>query len=222
MTVAEYLFIAFPAIFVILNPFSAASSFLILTTGNDERSKNDIAKRACITAFFVLIVFAIAGHFIFNMFNITISAFRIAGGIIMFTIGLSMLQLQPQRIKQTEEEMEESLHKTDVAIVPLGIPLLSGPGAITTVMVLMTEIDKTSLLIGIMQMACLVLSCALSLVLIYYILTHSGKMLDILKVTGVGVMTRIMGLILTVIATQFVINGVKDLLPEFAKLLSHS
>ncbi len=221
MTTAQYIFIAFPAIFVILNPFSAASSFLSLTANQSDETQMQIAKRACITAFVVLLTFAVAGHLIFQVFQITISAFRIAGGIIMFSIGLEKLKLQPLRIEQTEEEMEESLHKTDVAIVPLGLPILSGPGAITTVMVLMAEINwKSSTLIGTLQMAGLVFSCALSIVLIYFILINSRKLLDILKVTGVGVMTRIMGLILTVIATQFVINGVRDLLPEFAKILS--
>lgn len=219
MTVAEYIFIAFPAIFLILNPFSAASSFLTLTQGQSEEAQIRTAKRACTSAFFILIFFALAGHFIFQMFHITISAFRIAGGIIVFQIGLNMLKLQPLRIKQTEEEMEESLHKQDIAIVPLAMPLLSGPGAITTIMVLTAEINWKLKLTGMLQMAGLVIASALSLVLIYYLMTHSRKLLELFKITGVGVMTRIMGLILTVIAAQFVINGVRDLLPEFAKIL---
>lgn len=220
MTVTDYIFLALPAMLVILNPFSAASSFLTLTSTQTEEAQIQTAKKACITAFVVLVLFALAGHLIFRMFNITLQAFRIAGGIIMFTIGLNMLKLQPMRIKQTEEELEESMHKEDVGIIPLGIPLLSGPGAITTVMVLTTEIDKKSTLNGMLQMVGLFISCALSLVVIYYIMIHSRKLLEWMKVTGVGVMTRIMGLILTVIATQFVINGVKDLLPDFANLLS--
>lgn len=219
MSVADYIFIAFPAMFVILNPFSAASSFLTLTASQSEAEQMHTAKKACITAFVVLVLFALTGHVIFKMFNITLQAFRIAGGIIMFIIGLNMLNMRPTRIKQTEEEMEEGLQRTDVAIVPLGIPMLSGPGAITTVMVLMTEIDKKSTWNGILQMSGLFVSCALSLFLIYFIMIHSRKLMEWLKVTGVGVMTRIMGLILTVIATQFVINGVRDLLPEFARLL---
>ncbi len=219
MSVADYIFIAFPAMFVILNPFSAASSFLTLTANQSEAEQMFTAKKACVTAFIVLVLFALTGHVIFKMFNITLQAFRIAGGIIMFIIGLNMLNMRPTRMKQTEEEMEEGLQKNDVAIVPLGIPMLSGPGAITTMMVLMTEIDKKSTLNGIFQMAGLFISCALSLVLIYFIMIHSRRLMEWLKITGVGVMTRIMGLILTVIATQFVINGVKDLLPEFARLL---
>lgn len=220
MTVSQYILLAFPAILVILNPLGAATNFLALTTSHTEEEKLHIAKRACLTAFCVLVIFALAGHFIFQIFHITLSAFRIAGGIIIFGVGLNMLKLQPLRIKQTDEEMKENLLRTDVAVVPLGIPLLSGPGAITTVMVLMTEIDKKSTLTGVFEVAGLLISCILSLVLIYFIFINSKKLLDLLKVTGVGVMTRIMGLIMTVIATQFIINGIKDLLPELAQILS--
>lgn len=222
MTVAEYILIAFPAIFVILNPFVASSMFLSLTAGQSEEAQVRIAKRACMTAFVVAIIFIVAGHFIFQIFRITVEAFRIAGGVILFGTGLSMMKMQPLLIKQTEEEKQETLssQKQDVGVIPLGIPILSGPGTITTVMVLLTEINWKLPMIGILQTAGLIFSCALSLVLIYFILINSRKLMDILKLTGIGVMTRIMGLILTVIATQFVINGVKDLLVKLKPLLS--
>ncbi|MBI5299107.1 MAG: NAAT family transporter [Deltaproteobacteria bacterium] len=221
MSFTEYIILCFPAVFVILNPFSAASSFLSLTSGQSEEQQVSVAQRACITSFVVLMLFAFAGHFIFQVFQITISAFRIAGGIILFGIGLEMLKLRPNRIKQTEEEMKEGMGKEDVAIVPLGIPLLSGPGAITTIMVLTAEISWKNKWSGLLQMGGLIVSCALSLVIIYFILVNSKRLLDLFKITGVGLITRIMGLILSVIATQFVISGVKDLLPEFAKLVQH-
>ncbi|MBI4124452.1 MAG: NAAT family transporter [Deltaproteobacteria bacterium] len=221
MTVAEYILIAFPALIVILNPLMAASSFMSMTMSQSDAAQLRIAKRACITALIALIVFSFAGHLIFRIFNITVEAFRIAGGIILFTIGMQMLKLQPSRIKQTEEEREEALKKTqDVGIVPLGIPILVGPGTITTVLVLTAEINWQNKLIGTLQMTGLLISSLLSTVFIYFILINSRRLIDILKTTGIGVMTRVMGLILTVIATQFVINGVKGLLPKFASLLS--
>lgn len=222
MTVAEYIFIAFPAIFVILNPMVAASLFMSMTMNLSEEAQLKIAKRACITAFLGMLVFSVAGHLIFRLFNITVEAFRIAGGIILFTIGMQMLKMLPVRIKQTKEEEKEMLkrHDQDIGIIPLGIPTLCGPGTITTVIVLTAEIDWQHKLIGTLQMTGLVISAALSAILIYYILINSRKLIDVLKVTGIGVMTRVMGLILTVIATQFVINGLKTLLPKFAKLLS--
>lgn len=222
MTVAEYILIAFPALFVILNPLMAASSFMSMTMGQSDAVQLRIAQRACMTALVAMIVFAFAGHLIFRIFNITVEAFRIAGGIILFTVGMQMLKLQPIRIKQTEEEKRELLkrHDQDVGIVPLGIPILVGPGTITTVLVLTAEINWTNKLIGTLQMTGLLISTLLSVVLIYYLLVHSRRMTDILKTTGINVLTRIMGLILTVIATQFVINGIKGLIPKFAQMLA--
>lgn len=222
MTVAEYILIAFPALFVILNPLMAASSFMSMTMGQSDAVQLRIAKRACITSLAAMIVFAFAGHLIFRIFGITVEAFRIAGGIILFTVGMQMLKLQPIRIKQTEEEKKEMLkrHDQDVGIVPLGIPILVGPGTITTVLVLTAEINWTDKLIGTLQMTGLLISTLLSVVLIYYLLIHSRRMTDILKTTGINVMTRIMGLILTVIAAQFVINGIKGLIPKFAQMLA--
>lgn len=220
MNVGEYILLAFPAIFVILNPFMAATSFLMLTQGFPEAQQSRVARRACLTAFLVSLLFAIAGHLIFQIFHITVEAFRIAGGIILFTVGLNMLQLQPLRIKQTEEEKAELLIKRqnqDVGAVPLGLPIMCGPGTITTVIVLMAEIKWDSKFLGLLQAAGLIVSIALACVLFYFIMIHSKKLLDLLKITGIGVLTRIMGLILTVIATQFVINGIRDLIPKLAQ-----
>ncbi len=213
MSIFEFITLAFPAIFFILNPFSAATVFLSLTPTKTDQERKGIARRACLTAFFVLFFFIISGHLIFKIFNISIPAFRLAGGIIIFTIGMNMLRLQPIRIKQTDEEVQASLMRTDVGVIPLGIPIMSGPGAITTVIVLMG--NTTSLLEAGVLVAC----AAVSVAIIYYILIHSTKLLDLIKVTGMGILTRVMGLIICVIAAQFFINGIKDLLPEFARLL---
>lgn len=221
MTVTEYILIAFPAIFVILNPMVAASTFMSMTVDLPENTQTKIAKRSCIAAFVVICVFAIAGHLIFKIFNITVEAFRIAGGIILFTVGMQMLKLMPVRIKQTKEEEKDILKRPhqDVGIVPLGVPVMCGPGTITTILVLTAEINWKIKLIGALQLSGLILCSAISLIVIYYILINSRRLMDVLKITGIGVMTRIMGLILTVIATQFVINGVRDLLPKFAKMM---
>ena len=222
MDVAQYIFIAFPAIFVILNPLMAASTFMSMTVGIDEQAQTKIAKRASISALVVMAVFIFAGHLIFRIFGITVEAFRIAGGIILFTVGMQMLKLQTVRIKQTEEEKEDMLKRQhqDIGVIPLGVPVMCGPGTITTILVLTADIDWHNKFLGILEMGGLLFSSILSVILIYYILVHSRRLMDVLKVTGIGVMTRIMGLILTVIATQFVINGLRDLLPKFAKLLS--
>lgn len=220
MAFVEYVSIAFPAIFVILNPIMAATSFMSMTLTQSPAEQLRTARRTCTTIFIALIVFAVAGHLIFQMFRITVEAFRIAGGIILFQVGLNMLRLQPLRIKQTEEERLESLKREgDIAIVPLGIPIICGPGSITTVIVLTSEIQWQLQKIALMESLGLFFSITASCVIFYYILTHAPKFMGKLKKTGIGVMTRIMGLILSVIATQFVINGIKGLIPKFAALI---
>src|SRR3989338_3533930 len=109
MNVAEYILIAFPALFVILNPLGTATSFMSMTIGHTPEDQVIIAKKACWTAFFGMLTFAIAGHLIFQLFQITVEAFRIAGGIILFTIGLEMLNLKPLRTKQTHQKRLEIL-----------------------------------------------------------------------------------------------------------------
>lgn len=222
MTVAQYILIAFPAVFVILNPFVAATTFISVTEGVAIEAQHRIAKRACWTAFGVLLVFAIAGQLLFQLFQITVEAFRIAGGIVLFTIGLEMLNLKPLHTKQTDEEREEILQNQhqDVAVVPLGIPIMSGPGAITTVIVLMAEINWRNKMTGLLQVSGLLLSVAASCLIFYFIMVNARKLFKVFPKTVLGVMTRIMGLILTVIATQFVINGVRDLLPKLANFSS--
>lgn len=211
--VFEYFLIAFPAIFVILNPFMAASTFMSMTAECDMAQKKLTARKACLTAFICLVIFAAFGHLIFQFFQITVEAFRISGGIILFLTGLQMLNLQPLRIKQTEEEHEEMLKKgCDIGVIPLGIPIMCGPGSITTAIVLMGEVKWASPIIGMLQVTGLILSFFLSLLIFYLILSNSQKLTRFLTKTGIGVITRIMGLILTVIATQFVINGIRDIL----------
>ncbi|MDO8494611.1 MAG: MarC family protein [Deltaproteobacteria bacterium] len=224
MNVAEYILIAFPAIFVILNPFSSSTSFISMTMNHTVEDQLKIAKKACWTAFIGMVVFALAGHLIFQLFQITVEAFRIAGGIILFQVGTNMMKLKPLRIKQTEEEEKESLKRQDldIGIVPLGIPIMCGPGTITTVIVMMTEINWKEPATGILQATGLILSAGLCSLLFYFILINARKVLQTFKVTGIGVMTRIMGLMLTVIATQFVINGMKGLIPKLAPLLLQS
>lgn len=113
MSITEYILIAFPAMLVILNPLMAVSSFMSMTQDLQKEIQLSIAWKACCTALFTLILFAAAGQLIFQLFGVTVEAFRIAGGIILFSVGFRMIRLQPLRIKQTEEEKEESLNRTD-------------------------------------------------------------------------------------------------------------
>ena len=131
--------LCFTSLLAMINPVSAAPMYLALTQGYTPERRRRTLRSAMLTAFAVLATFALLGGTIFQVFGITIHAFRIAGGIIFFGIGMDMLQAKRSRGKTTEEEETEGLNKEEVGITPLGVPMVTGPGAITTVMVLMTQ-----------------------------------------------------------------------------------
>lgn len=205
---------AFVSVFVILDPFGASSHFLALTSQYPLSIKKNIAKRACLVALGVLIFFSLAGGALFQYFGLTLAALKIAGGILLFTIALGMLYGKRAGTKTSPEEEREHGSLEDITVIPMAIPILSGPGTITTVMVLAGE-ALTWLKLGI-----LILALVVALIISYIILANSTFILNVLRTTGVKILTRIMGLIMSVIAVQFVINGIVDLLPMLAKKIA--
>ena len=200
-----FFIVAFSSLFTIINPFSAAPLFLSITRYDSKQKKVAMARKASFTAAIVLIVFALAGNYILNFFDITVDAFRIAGGIIIGSIGLSMINAKRDYL-HTEKEKKEAVSKEDVSIIPMAIPMLSGPGAMTTSLVLMREansvIDAATLIFAI------IIVCLLS----YFILSRADYIGRYLGETGKHVTERIMGLIVLVVGVQFVINGIEGLL----------
>lgn len=196
--------LAVSSLFAITNPVSAAPVYLVLTEdyGSDQRRRT--LRLAVLTGAAVLLTFALLGGAIFRLFGITIEAFRIAGGIIIFGIGMRMLQSRRDRL--SEEDRQAGLVKEDVAITPLGIPIIVGPGAITTVMVLMTEATTAWHLLAVLAAIAIVLGS------IYIALRAAPSVTKRLGPTGIEIMNRLMGLLLTVIAVQFVVDGVWPIL----------
>ena len=135
----SFALVAFPSLIVIINPVMVTSVFITLTSNATPQAKRAIIRKTTIIAFIVLLVFAISGTLIFKFFSITIGAFQIAGGIILFSVAMGMLHATASRTRQTPEEMDEAMSRDDIAVVPLAIPMVSGPGAITTVIVLSGE-----------------------------------------------------------------------------------
>jgi multiple antibiotic resistance protein len=160
-----------------------------------------MAKRAAWTCFGVLSVFAVSGGLIFRMFGITLAAFEIAGGLILLLIGLEMIQARRSATQEHSSETLEGALKEDIGITPLGVPMLAGPGAISTVMVL-TGASPRWLHISVVWLAIVVTSGAS-----YLILAGADRIRRRLGETGIRIMMRMMGLLLTAIAVQFVING---------------
>jgi multiple antibiotic resistance protein len=167
-----------------------------------------LARRGAWTTAITLALFALAGSAIFRIFGITIGAFKIAGGILLFHVALDMMRAQPSRVRSSPEEAVEGNEKEDVAIVPLAIPMLAGPGAIATVTVLMSEAAHSYLHIGIVLLAIF-----LTGTLTFLVLRASTYVERALKQTGLNIVNRVMGLILAAVAVQFVVNGIHDVLP---------
>ena len=188
--------------------FTAVPTFLGLVGTHPRDEQKSTALRASTTCFVVLMAFALAGNLIFAFFGITLSAFKIAGGILLFGVGLDMMRAKRSDTRATREEAADAESKEDVAVIPLGVPLLSGPGAIATVMVLEGKArglaESLSVFAGI---------GAVSL-LTFFTLRSAPLVAHALGRTGINVVGRLMGLILAAIATQFVVDGLHDAFPH--------
>jgi MarC family membrane protein len=137
--ILEFALLAMTSIFFLVDPFAVIPMFLGITADSSPSERRQMARRSAMTCAIILIAFALAGSLIFRVFGITLSAFKIAGGIILALIGLQMLQAQSSGTKATPEEQVEGAEKSDASIIPLGMPMLAGPGAISKVMVLIGD-----------------------------------------------------------------------------------
>jgi multiple antibiotic resistance protein len=204
-SIFQFSLVAFSSVFFLVDPFAAIPPFLAMTARSDNAARRRTARRASITCFVVLSTFALAGGLIFKIFGITLPALKIAGGILLFLIGIDMLQAKQSPTRAAEGETEEACEKEDVGIIPMGIPMLAGPGAISSVMVLMGQSPRW------WQAAPVFLAIGVTALSAYLILSAAGRIRSILGDTGIHILMRIMGLLLTAIAVQFEINGFRDL-----------
>jgi multiple antibiotic resistance protein len=194
------------AVFAIVNPVGNVSFFVALTRGYSRGEQKAVIRKVVIVATAVLSVFALIGNFIFEMFSITIPAFRIAGGLLLLTIAFSMLQGSHPKSKVTDRDKEEALAREAVGIVPLGIPMFAGPGAITTVMIYMSEATMEG--ISFDQVALVFAAILVTMVLSYVILSYGEKIFERIGRMGTLAFSRIMGLILAAMAVQFMMDGI--------------
>ena len=198
----EFFILCLTTLFTLINPIGIAPILIVMTERFSKKERINIAWIGSITAFLTLVVFSIVGSVIFNIFGITIEAFQIMGGIIFFRNGLRMLEAKVGRSRTTPAEQEESQESNEIAISPIGIPLIAGPGAITASMLLSSQAPQ------LYSYGTLVFSIFLVLMVVYLILRNGNLIITFLGTTGMRVIQRLMGLILLVIAVQFVINGV--------------
>jgi len=202
---AQFSVVAFTSIFSLVDPFAAIPAFLAMTAGVDSVQRRRMAKRASLTCLIVLATFGLAGSWIFRIFGITLPAFEIAGGIILALIGLDMLQARRSGTQEVAPERREGAEKEDVGITPLGIPMLAGPGAISTVMVLLGPKPEPVHIVPVMT--AIVITSLIS----YWVLAGAEMVSRRLGGTGIRILMRLMGLLLTAIAVQFFVNGLTHL-----------
>ena len=198
----QFFIFCLTTLFTLINPIGISPILIIMTERFSKKEKINIAQKGSLTAFITLILFSLLGSVIFNFFGITIEAFQIMGGILFFRNGLRMLDSKIGRSRTTPAEQEESEESDDIAVSPIGIPLIAGPGAITAAMLLSSQTPQ------LYSYFTLIFSIFFVLSLVYLILRNGDVILKLLGTTGVRIIQRLMGLILMVIAVQFVINGV--------------
>jgi multiple antibiotic resistance protein len=205
----SFTLLTFSSILIIVNPLGATLVYVSLTTGLDKPARDTIAKDSCRFALLILLFVAVLGAWILKLFGISLEAFRIAGGILLFGIGMEMVYARTSRTKLTATEKYESRENDDVAIMPLAIPMIAGPGAITTTIVMMNEaIVMTPIAIAVVFIAIVV-----SIVITYYMMRNSDYIMKRVGQREYRAINRLMGMLLIAIAVQFVINGIKLAFP---------
>ena len=205
MSLFEYILLASSSLFVIIDPLALVPVFLAMTPTDSAAQRIRMAKIACLIAASVLVIFGLIGQRIFTFLGITLPAFQMAGSVILLMIALDMLRAHPSPTRESPEETEAGTAKDDIAITPLGVPLLAGPGAITNTIILQTKAHgfaQTLALYG-----CILGVCAAS----YLILRISAKGARLINPIAMKIGTRLMGLLLAAIAFQFLINALKAL-----------
>lgn len=202
----QFLILCLSTLLTLINPLGIAPIFIVMTERFSKKEKVRIAKKGIATGTITLLVFTLLGSIIFNLYGITLEAFQIMGGILFFRSGLRMLEAQVGRSRSTDTEIEEFKESDEIAISPIGIPLIAGPGAITGVMLLSGKAPST------ISLGTLLLAVLITMIIFYFILRAGDQVGKKIGVTGMRVIQRIMGLILMVIAVQFVINGVETII----------
>jgi multiple antibiotic resistance protein len=199
----QFALVTFTSVLFIVDPIAVVPTYLVITQGQTQAQRRVTARRACLAAMILLVTFAAVGRAIFGLFGITMPAFRIAGGLILWLVAMDMLHGN-RSTQEGTAEITEATVKDDVAITPLAMPMLAGPGAISTVMVLSGQartMPQTVVVYGSILLALLI--AWLTLRAAEWLVLRMGQ-------TGIRVMTRLMGLLLAAIAVQFVITGVRE------------
>jgi multiple antibiotic resistance protein len=204
MSLIEYSVLAFSSLFVIVDPIAAVPAFLAMTPTDSPKARLRMARLACVVGAGVLMLFAAVGPWVFRFLGVTLPAFQIAGSILLLRIALDMLYARRSAARETDEELEEGTAKDDIAITPLAVPILAGPGAISTALILLNQAN------GLGQRASLFVCIGLVLAVSYVIFALAIRGAARLSPLAMKLVTRLMGLLLAAVAVQFVMNALEQ------------
>jgi multiple antibiotic resistance protein len=207
MSLSEYILLAFGSLFVIVDPLAAVPAFLAMTPTDTPEQRIKMARLACCVAAGVLLAFAIAGKWIFKFLGITMPAFQLAASIVLLLVALDMLRAQRSRVQETSEETAAGAEKTDIAVTPLAIPMLAGPGAISTAIMLHNQAANLA------QRVALYLCIVAVSVASYLVLRISARGARWLSPIAMNITVRIMGLLLAAVAIQFMLKALHQVNP---------
>ena len=208
-SLSEYILLAASSLFVIVNPLAAVPAFLAMTPTDTPEQRIRMARLACCVSAGVLVAFALAGKWIFKFLGITMPAFQLAASIVLLLVALDMLRAQRSRVQETSEETAAGVEKTDIAVTPLAIPMLAGPGALSTAVLLHNQAANLGQRVALY--VCILAVCLAS----YLILRISARSARWLSPIAMSITARIMGLLLAAVAMEFMLKAVRQLNPAW-------
>ncbi len=203
----KFAVVAFSAIFFVIDPLANVPLFLTITSNESPAQRKQTAKRAAFATWVILSTFALAGGLIFKAFGISLGAFKIAGGIMLLLMSIDMMRAQPSATRTTAEEQVAGQERQDVAVFPLAIPMLSGPGAIATVMVLMSRAAWVPV-----RTAFVFASVAVTCVVAWLLMRGAATAERFLPKNVLRAFERVMGLLLAAVAVEFIAGGIRDMM----------
>ncbi|WP_209622721.1 MarC family protein [Methanolobus bombayensis] len=204
-----FLIYAFSTLFAIVSPVGGVVTFVSLTSDMTRDEKNEVATKSVVLACIIAFIFALTGKMILNFFGISIDSLRVAGGILLFVVAFDMILAKVSRESITEKEIDKSMDRSDIWIFPIALPLLTGPGTITTIIVLMGS--ALSIFQNMIVMLAIILTFAITWVFFHF----SRRIYKFLGYTGMLVFTRLMGLLLAAMAVNFVAVGIWNIYTSF-------
>jgi multiple antibiotic resistance protein len=200
------------AFLVLINPFSALTLFLDLTRGYSMMNRRKVARIACLTIFITISFFTVVGETLLKALGISIGSFQLAGGILVFLIALNMMNGEGNPVKPDQENfdvdhVQDAPPTTAAAVVPLAIPMMIGPGGISTVIIYSSQVS------GILQISAILIAGLLISIFCYLALMAAGRISRLLGDTGLNIMSRIMGMLLAAVSIEIIVNALRSLFP---------